>query len=112
MDQKRKTRKIKDQKQRKQKISPLDSIPIPAHALNSSYLQNSQVGNDFYTWVNKKWLDKTTIPSFESDFGVSEEAERVIFKKSKEILEEIKDTNSKSPDTIFLKTLAESCLHS
>jgi putative endopeptidase len=112
MDQKRKTRKIKGQKQRKQLISPLDSIPIPAHALNSSYLQNIQVGNDFYTWVNKKWLDKTTIPPFESDFGVSEEAERVIFKKSKEILEEIKDTNSKSPDTIFLKTLTESCLHS
>lgn len=112
MREKRGTRKIKDRKQHQIMKNPLDSIPIPAHVLNSSFINNKDVGNDFYTWVNKKWLTKTSIPSFESDFGVSEEAERVIFNKSKEILENIKKSDSTSKETVFLKTLTESCLHS
>jgi putative endopeptidase len=112
MSEKRRTRKIKDQKLHQRKKNPLDSIPIPALVLNSSFSKNNQCGNDFYNWVNKKWLAKTSIPAFESDFGVSEEAERVIFKTSKEILENIKKSDSTSKETVFLKTLTESCLHS
>jgi putative endopeptidase len=107
----RKTRKIDRRLQRTIK-TPQNSIPIPAPVSNFLFCQNNEIGNNFYTWVNKKWLDRTSIPSFESDFGVSEEAERVLFNTSKQILERMKKSDSKSKDTIFIKTLAESCLHS
>lgn len=32
-------------------------------------------GNDFYLHVNKKWLQNTSLPSYESSYGVSEEIE-------------------------------------
>ena len=61
------------------------AIPIQLHASSSSF--NKQTGDDFYTWVNDKWLSSTKIPPYETDYSVSEEAEHCIFEKSKEIIE-------------------------
>jgi putative endopeptidase len=58
------------------------SIPVRAHVQNSSY----EPGDNFYLWVNNPWLNSTKIPSFENDYGVSEEVERCISDKSWEIL--------------------------
>ena len=57
-------------------------------------------------------MRETKIPKFENDFGVSEEVERCIFDKSLKILMDIKESKSQEPNDIFLRTLAESCLHS
>jgi len=78
------------------------SIPIPAAVSNYS---NS---NDFYTWVNNDWLEKVHVPSFENDFGASEEVERCIFNISMQIIEDI---NPKTPGEKMLKQLADSSLH-
>lgn len=87
------------------------SIPVQATAFNSSL--HKDIENDFYTYANKKWLKSTSIPAFETDFGVSEEVERCIVKKTVDILTKIwKDKESKDPTHVFLRTLAESCLHS
>ncbi len=40
--------------------------------------KNIHPGNDFYQFVNSKWLDRTTMPASESSFGVSEEIEENI----------------------------------
>jgi putative endopeptidase len=80
-------------------------IHLPASS-SSSYKQNNQLGNDFYTWVNKEWLAKTEIPSYRPDFGVSEEVERCIFTVSEKILADVQESSYRS----FFKELRESCL--
>ena len=77
-------------------------IHLPASS-SSSYKVNNQLGNDFYTWVNKEWLKETKIPNFRPDFGVSEEVEECIFTVSEKILDE---------DQELFKELRESCLTS
>lgn len=82
---------------------------IPIHlpvSSSSSYKVSSQLGNDFYTWVNKDWLKKIEIPKYESDYGVSEEVEDCIFNVSEKILGDINYTSYRS----FFKELRESCL--
>ena len=84
---------------------------IPIHlpvSSSSSYKQNSQLGNDFYTWVNKEWMKKTEIPPFRPDFGVSEEVELCIFNASEKILADVENSSYRS----FFKELRESCLTS
>ena len=49
-------------------------------------------GNDFYSWVNNEWISKIKIPTFENDYGISEEVEHCISKITKGIL---KDESSK-----------------
>ena len=88
-------------KKKKMKSKSICATPIQVPVLSSSY--SNKTGDDFYTWVNEPWLKDTKIPTFENDFGVSEEVERCIFKKSKEIIESPDAPNS-------LKTLANSCL--
>jgi len=87
---------------RKKKKNPqsICATPIQVPVLSSS--SSKKTGDDFYTWVNESWLKDTKIPPFENDFGVSEEAERCIFEKSKKIIE--------SPDAPqILKDLSRSC---
>ena len=91
------------------------TIPVQAPVLNYSFKSHNKedIKNDFYSYVNKNWIQEIKIPAHESDFGVSEEVEECIDKKSKQILHEIKhDKATKNPERIFLRTLAESCLHS
>ncbi len=80
------------------------SIPIPAPVLNYSLSNHNTPGDDFYFFTNSDWLKKTSLPPFENDFGVSEEVERCIYKKSKEIL-----SLTKHP---LLSQLRKSCLTS
>lgn len=80
------------------------SIPIPAPVLNYSLLNNNNPGDDFYFYINSEWLNKTSLPPFENDFGISEEVERCIYKKSKDIL-----SLTKHP---LLSQLRKSCLTS
>ena len=82
-------------------------IHLPASS-SSSYKQNNQLGNDFYTWVNKEWMKKTEIPPFRPDFGVSEEVELCIFNASEKILADVENSSYRS----FFKELRESCLTS
>jgi hypothetical protein len=84
---------LKGQKTRKRQKTTRHShqfcnIPIPAPVLNYSYSEH--VGNDFYDWVNHEWLTHVKIPSFENDFGVSEEVERCIYEESVKILSNTK----------------------
>lgn len=60
--------------ERKNKIQLLkpSSIQVPEP------VQSVKPGNNFYTHINGNWLKNTTIPSFRSSFGVSEEIEVVI----------------------------------
>ena len=82
-------------------------IHLPA-SISFTYKQKSQLGNDFYTWVNKEWLKQTEIPAFRPDFGVSEEVEQCIFNVSEKILADVEDSSYRS----FFKELRESCLTS
>jgi predicted metalloendopeptidase len=41
-------------------------------------LTSKHPGDDFYSYVNGRWVQKTPIPSYSSSFGVSEEVEMVI----------------------------------
>lgn len=88
---------------RKKKKTPqsICATPIQVPVFNSSYNKHK----DFYTWVNEDWLRTTEIPSYENDFGVSEEVERCIAEKSKEII-----LSPQAPQHI--QDLANSCLHS
>jgi putative endopeptidase len=115
---KRKTRKVKRSHMENRLTC---SIVAQAPVLNFSSKKSktledetfTQGKRDFYTYVNESWIKKATIPLHDSDFGVSEEVEECINKRSKELLTEIKnDKDSKDPVRIFLRTLAESCLHS
>ena len=45
-------------------------------------------GDDFFRYVNGKWLKHIPIPTFRSSFGVSEEIEVVIQQKLQKILDE------------------------
>jgi len=100
MAQTRRARKSKAQRKRKSKI--VCSIPIQRPALQ--YLSSQQKPlNDFYEFVNKDWLSTVKIPGFENDFGISEEVERCIYKKSLEIL-----SNTDHPAIVALRS---SCLH-
>jgi putative endopeptidase len=99
-------------KHKKNLSDPYCSIPAtPAPALKySSPLR----GNNFYEWVNEDWLNSVHIPKFENDFGVSEEIERCIYKKTLRILTDIKEKKvpfSNSTET-EIHALSESCLHS
>ncbi len=96
---------------------PLCSIPVRVPALSSLSKQSIEsietIENDFYTAINDSWLKSASIPPFESDFGISEEVEACINKKSIGLLTKIwKDKETKDPKKVFLRTLAESCLHS
>ena len=50
-----------------------------------------QPGNDFYQYINQKWLKQTKIPPSVSEFGASDEIEKENRKKIKEILDKCKD---------------------
>ena len=43
--------------------------------------KNIHPGNDFYQYVNNKWLNSVKMPASESSFGVSEEIEEIIRRK-------------------------------
>jgi putative endopeptidase len=103
---------VKKRQTRKKDRIQLISTPTIHHV--SDYLSSQhEVKENFYEWVNGNWLKETKIPEFENDFGISEEVERVIAKESKRILEDIlKDDKTEKKESIFLKKLAESCLHS
>ena len=89
-------------KKKKTKSQSICAIPIQVPVLSSSY--DKRTGDDFYTWVNKSWLQNAKIPPFENDFGISEEAERCIFEKSKKIIQ-----SAAAPQ--ILKDLSHSCYH-
>ena len=57
------------------------SIVKPAQTRRGYHKQGAIPGNDFYTYVNEKWLQKVNIPAYESSFGVSEEIEEDIRKR-------------------------------
>lgn len=112
---KRKTRKlVKHVKSKRRSVkakakkTPLQQIPIPAPVLN--YVYTPSLGNDFYAWVNRKWHPK--ILPFENDFGVAEEAERVIFKASENIIDKIYQKSVPKKGTVeeMIHQLAKSCL--
>jgi putative endopeptidase len=103
MDQKRKRRS------RKQKKTSTCQISTYAHALSYS---SPLIHQNFYKWANQKWLRETPIPFFENDFGAGEEVERCIFEQSFKLLMNIKESDSQDPNDVFLRTLANSCLHS
>jgi putative endopeptidase len=98
-------------KRQKRSPSPQIHCAIPTQARALSY-SSPLKAQDFYKWVNQKWLRKTPMPTFENDYGISEEVERCIYEKSLHILMDIKNGTSKDPDHVFLRTLTESCLHS
>jgi len=92
----RKTRRLK----RTHRLH-LSSIPIQVPVSNFS--SKKQQGDDFYTWVNGKWLDSTRIPPTENEYSISDEVEESIFTVASKLI-----TDSKYN---FLHNLAESCLH-
>ena len=73
---------------------------------SSSDKPNANAGDDFYAWVNNEWMEAAEMPGFENDFGLSEEVERCIYKKSVEIIDKEKSTCP------ILKCLEESFMHS
>ena len=106
--ERRTTRKVKKQK-RSPSPSKTCTLSTQAPALDYS---SSLKKTDFYTWINEEWLKNTQIPTFENDYGISEEVEDCVYEKSKKILLDIKHSDVKKPELQMLKTLTESCLHS
>ena len=80
------------------------TIPIQVPVLNSSSNDSSHQGNDFYTWVNGDWISSANIPESESDYGISEEVEDIIYTR---MLDCIAHPGKFTPIT----QLKESCLH-
>jgi len=102
-----KTRRVK--KKRSSHQPPhFCQIPIPAPVLNYSSREIHQASHNFYDWVNHEWLSKVHPPSFENDFGISEEVERCIYDKSVDIISSLK-RNSKA--NIMLLNLKDSFLN-
>ena len=87
-------------KSRESQDSHFCQIPIPAPVLDYSSHEIHRAGHDFYDWVNHDWLSKVHPPSFENDFGVSEEVERCVYDKSVEIISNLKH-DSKSADMLL-----------
>ena len=104
-----KTRRIKKQQTTSHQDSHFCQIPIPAPVLNYSSREIHQASHNFYEWVNRDWLSKVHPPSFENDFGISEEVERCIYDKSVEIISHLK-RNSKA--NMMLLNLKDSFLNS
>ena len=82
MDVKRKRRHTVRAK--KNRPAQFCSIPIQAPVSNYSSKDN------FYEWVNEQWMENVKIPKFETDYGVSEEVERCIYRTSRDILLRVK----------------------
>ncbi len=117
MVEKRKTLRVKTRKVKKTLHPSFCNIPIKVPAFSSSSsttISQDQTtkkpGTNFYEWVNEAWLDKAKIPAKEGDFGVSEEVEACVNKKSLNILKEIQ-ANPQDKDEQALANLADSCLH-
>jgi putative endopeptidase len=74
-------------------------------------------GDDFYSYINHKWIHHASIPSYLSSYGVSEEIESVINTQLLSIIEtcrkEVQNIPNKNipQSTYLIGTLAESCLN-
>jgi putative endopeptidase len=74
-------------------------------------------GNDFYGFVNQKWLRHASIPSYLSSYGVSEEIETIINTKLLSIIDTCRQQVQNIPDKnidqscYLIGTLAESALN-
>ena len=100
----------KHQKTRKQsKLSC--HIPIQVPAFNYSLDQQQTKGNDFFRYINQRWLDSVKIPATKAIYGLSEEVEECIYTATVKLLQEIQE-NPKSKEEKFLQSLSKSCLHS
>jgi len=73
---------------------------------------NIRPGNDFYMYVNKKWIRHASLPEYESSFGVSEEIEDKI---RAQLLDAVRGLLAKeeepNPQLNLIRTYFHSGLH-
>lgn len=62
--------------------------------------KNIHPGNDFYQFVNNKWLDRVNMPPSESSFGVSEEIETNIRRQLLDYAKTLMNMDNKSSDLL------------
>ncbi len=77
MSLRRDTRKNK-KKEHFTKRRGISGSQIPIYSVS----KHKKPGDDFYKYVNEKWLNTTEIPATKSAYGVSEEIEKTIEKQS------------------------------
>jgi putative endopeptidase len=63
-----------------------DAPSIPIAPQNIDVTEKIDPGDNFYAYVNAEWQSHIHIPSFETDFGVSEEVEQIVEKQLQTIL--------------------------
>jgi putative endopeptidase len=69
-------------------------------------------GNDFYMFINGKWMRKTTIPPYLSSYSVSDEIEEQIDEELLTILDSSREArNTSNKQQYLLGTLVESILN-
>ena len=77
------------------------------HYLGRSGLQTNKrkPGDDFYTYINHGWLEKTEIPPTKSSYGVSEEVENTIDKETEDLLQECKKQSKSEKKKTYLESI-------
>lgn len=98
-------------KRKTRRLSYKQSCKLLTQAPALNYLSPLR-GNDFYTWVNEAWLKKNHIPPHEVVYDTGSETAECIYKKSIEILGNIRSSKSKSDVDNLLRDFSASCLHS
>jgi len=71
-------------------------------ASKSSFNDDKAIGTNFYEWVNRDWLKKTTIPNHMNEFSISHEIEKCIATEGNKII---------ASSGGILSDLRDSCLH-
>ena len=95
-------RSTRNRKTRRQKKNHTEGLKCQLMTYPALKYSSKWIGQDFYTWVNKKWISDTTIPPYENDFGASEEIEDCI---QHEITSIFRDISTKTKQTMEEKAL-------
>lgn len=91
---------IKTKKTRKYKLKKSSGYQIQVYAPNTSV----SPGDDFYKYINSKWLEKTTIPPTRSIFGVSEEIEKKIEQQTDMLMKDCIRLSDQKPSSHYLES--------
>jgi predicted metalloendopeptidase len=95
----------RNRKTRRQKKNPTKGLNCQIVTYPALTYSSEWIGQDFYTWVNKKWISDTTIPPFENDFGASEEIEQCIEDEIMTLMQDIFEKKKPTPEELALQNL-------
>jgi len=88
---------------RRQKKSHCDltTCHIMTPHVSTSLFQKNEIGNDFYSWVNKTWVSDAKIPNDHAEFGASEEVEECIMNTSINIIKKCISSPKTTSDEVI-----------